>query len=152
MLIGPSPCYINDGDYVGGFERKDIDGLLDFLDDNYVGWSKAMAPAIMGNVARPELGQELESSFCRLDPTIARQFARVTFLSDNRADLALLQTPSLILQCSDDVIAPQQVGRYLHAALAGSTFVQMAATGHCPNLSAPDETVAAIQRYLAEGA
>ena len=148
VLICPSPCYIDDGDYVGGFSRDDIAGLIDFLDDNFVAWSGAMAPTIMGNPERPELGQELESSFCRTDPTAARQFARVTFLSDNRRDLGLLRTPALILQTADDAIAPPAVGRYLQQALGGSTLVQMAARGHCPNLSAPQETVAAIRDYL----
>ena len=148
VLICPSPCYINDDNYVGGFSRDDIAGLIDFLDDNFVAWSGAMAPTIMGNPERPELGQELDSSFCRTDPTAARQFARVTFLSDNRRELALLRTPALILQASEDAIAPPAVGDYLHHALHGSTLVRMAARGHCPNLSAPQETVAAIHDYL----
>lgn len=148
VLVAPSPCYINDGDYEGGFERADIDSLLDFLDDNFVAWSRTMAPAIMGNPERPELTAELEGSFCRTHPAAARQFARVTFLSDNRSDLHQLRTPALILQCSDDAIAPASVGRYLHQALPGSTLVQLAATGHCPNLSAPQELVAAIAHYL----
>ncbi|HEX8611797.1 MAG TPA: alpha/beta hydrolase [Telluria sp.] len=153
VLVCPSPCYINDSDgdgggYVGGFSRDDVNGLIDFLDDNFVAWSGAMAPVIMGNAERPELGKELESSFCRTDPTAARQFARVTFLSDNRRELGLLRTPALILQTSEDAIAPPAVGRYLHQALHGSTLVQMAARGHCPNLSAPQETVAAIREYL----
>ncbi len=148
VLICPSPCYINDDNYVGGFSRDDIAGLIDFLDDNFVAWSGAMAPTIMGNPERPELGQELDSSFCRTDPTAARQFARVTFLSDNRRELTLLRTPALILQASEDAIAPPAVGDYLHQALHGSTLVRMAARGHCPNLSAPQETVAAIHDYL----
>ena len=148
VLIAPSPCYIDDGEYQGGYSRADIDSLLDFLDDNFVAWSQAMAPIMMGNSGRPELGRELESSFCRTDPTAARQFARTTFLSDNRADLAKVQTPALILQCSDDAIAPPAVGRFVHAALAGSTLVHLSAKGHCPNLSAPAETVAAIYSYL----
>jgi sigma-B regulation protein RsbQ len=148
VLVGPSPCYINDQDYVGGFARHDIEALLDFLDSNFLGWSSAMAPAIMGNPDRPELGEELTNSFCRTDPEIAKQFARVTFLSDNRADLPKLQTRSLILQCSQDVIAPQAVGQYLHQTLADSQLVLMKATGHCPNLSAPDETIAAMKAFL----
>jgi sigma-B regulation protein RsbQ len=149
VLVGPSPCYINEGDYTGGFNREDIEGLLEILDSNYLGWSSTMAPVIMGNPERPELGQELAESFCRTDPAIARQFARVTFLSDNRADLARLRTPALILQCAEDAIAPAVVGEYVHRALPGSAFVQMKATGHCPNLSAPEETTAAIREYLA---
>lgn len=148
VLVGPSPCYINDGDYVGGFSRGDIDGLLESLDSNYLGWSSTMAPVIMGNPDRPELGQELTNSFCRTDPEIARHFAQVTFLSDNRADLPKVQTPSLLLQCSEDVIAPETVGRYLHRNMANSQLVVLAATGHCPNLSAPQETIAAMKRFL----
>ncbi|HEY0601923.1 MAG TPA: alpha/beta hydrolase [Herpetosiphonaceae bacterium] len=148
VLVGPSPCYINDGDYVGGFEREDIDELLEALDANHLGWSSSMAPVIMGNADRPELGQELTNSFCRTHPEIARQFARATFLSDNRADLPRLKTKSLILQCSHDVIAPEAVGRYLHQTLVDSSFVMLKATGHCPNLSAPQETIAAMKTFL----
>jgi sigma-B regulation protein RsbQ len=148
VLVGPSPRYVNDGDYVGGFSREDVDGLLAALESNYLGWSSTIAPAIVGNPDRPELGAELTNSFCRTDPGIAAQFARVTFLSDNRADLPHVTTPALILQCTDDMIAPEPVGHYVHRHLAGSRFVQMAATGHCPNLSAPAETVAAIRAFL----
>jgi sigma-B regulation protein RsbQ len=148
ILVGPSPRYVNDGDYVGGFGRQDIDGLLDFLESNYMGWAAAMAPVIMGNPERPELGAELTGSFCRTDPDIAREFARVTFLSDNRADLARVRTPSLILQCSEDAIAPQAVGEYVHANLVASELMLLKATGHCPNLSAPEETIAAMKAFL----
>ncbi len=148
ILIGPSPRYIDDGDYVGGFSREDIEGLLESLDSNYLGWSSAMAPVIMGNPDRPELGSELTNSFCRTNPEIARHFARVTFLSDNRADLSRVQARSLILQCSEDAIAPQSVGEYVHRQIPGSELVLMTATGHCPNLSAPEETIAAIQAFL----
>jgi len=148
VLVGPSPCYVDDGDYVGGFSRGDIDELLESLDSNYLGWSSAMAPVIMGNPDRPELGEELVESFCATDPEIARQFARVTFLSDNRADLAGVGTPVLVLQCADDPIAPRPVGEYVHNQIRDSRFVQLSATGHCPNLSAPNETVAAIEDFL----
>ena len=149
VLVGPSPRYIDEGDYFGGFTQQDIEGLLESMDSNYLGWSSAMAPVIMGNDDRPQLGEELVNSFCRADPEIARHFARVTFMSDNRADLAQVRTPSLILQCSDDAIAPRPVGEYVHAQLADSRLVLLEATGHCPNLSAPEETVAAIKAYLA---
>lgn len=149
VLIGPSPRYLNDVDYVGGFDRADIESLLDAMDSNYLGWSSQMAPLIMANADRPELGEELEQTFCRADPTISRHFARVTFLSDNRDDLGRLTVPSLILQCSDDVIAPTAVGDYVHRHVPGSILVQLQATGHCPNLSAPAETAAAIQAFLA---
>lgn len=150
VLVGPSPRYMNDDGYVGGFSRQDIQGLLDSLASNYLGWSSAMAPVIMGNPDRPELGDELTNSFCRADPEIARQFAQVTFLSDNRVDLARVSIPCLVLQCADDVIAPREVGEYVHAQLSTSRLVLMNATGHCPNLSAPEETVAAIREYLEE--
>jgi len=150
VLIGPSPRYINDGDYVGGFKQEDIEGLLDFLDSNHLGWSSTMAPVIMGNPERPELGEELTNSFCRTNPEIAKHFARVTFLSDNRTDLPKVVTKALILQCSQDVIAPEAVGRYMHQSLPGSEFVLMKATGHCPNLSAPEETIAAMEAFLGD--
>jgi sigma-B regulation protein RsbQ len=148
VLIGPSPRYINDESYVGGFERGDVIGLLEMMDRNFIGWANFLAPAIMKNPDRPELGEELASSFCSTDPVIARRFAEVTFLSDNRADLERLTVPSLILQCSDDMIAPRAVGDYVHAQLPGSTFQQMQATGHCPHMSHPEETVALIEAWL----
>jgi sigma-B regulation protein RsbQ len=149
VLVGPSPRYVDDGDYRGGFAREDIEGLLQALESNYLGWSSTMAPVIMGNPDRPELGQELTNSFCRADPEIARQFARVTFLSDNRSDLSRVSTEALVLQCSEDVIAPPAVGEYVQRHLSGSRLVQLEATGHCPNLSAPEETIAAIRAFLA---
>lgn len=148
VLVGPSPRYINDGDYVGGFDRVDIEELLESLDSNYLGWSQTMAPVIMGAADRPELGAELTNSFCRTDPEIARQFARVTFLSDNRADLGSLGVPTLVLQCSSDVIAPICVGEYVHRAIPNSELVVLSATGHCPNLSAPEETIRAIRAFV----
>ena len=148
ILIGPSPRYINDDGYVGGFSRHDIEDLLNSLESNYLGWSSAMAPAIMGNSERPELAGELANSFCRTDPDIASQFARVTFFSDNRQDLPGVSVPTLILQCSDDIIAPSAVGEFTHAAIPNSVLVTLKATGHCPNLSAPEETTAAIKAFL----
>jgi sigma-B regulation protein RsbQ len=148
VLIGPSPRYIDDEGYVGGFSREDIEALLGSLDSNYLGWSSAMAPVIMANPDRPELGEELHSSFCATDPELAKHFARVTFLSDNRADLAAVRTPALVLQCSEDAIAPHAVGEYVDRELPNSELVLLAATGHCPNLSAPEETVRAIRAFL----
>jgi sigma-B regulation protein RsbQ len=149
VMVGPSPRYIDEDGYVGGFSAADIDGLLESLDSNYLGWSSAMAPVIMANPDRPELGAELDNSFCATDPEIAKHFARVTFLSDNRADLAAVRVPALVLQCTDDVIAPQAVGAYVHGQLADSELVLLQATGHCPNLSAPEETTDAIRAFLA---
>jgi sigma-B regulation protein RsbQ len=148
VLVGPSPRYIDDKDYAGGFKEQQIEELLDFLADNYMGWSAAMAPVIMGNANRPELGQELTNSFCRTDPDIAKQFARVTFKSDNRHDLDKVDAPTLILQCSEDVIAPIAVGEYVHRHMPNSKLVVLRATGHCPNLSAPDEVIAAIRDFV----
>jgi sigma-B regulation protein RsbQ len=148
VMVGPSPRYIDDEGYVGGFTRADIDGLLESLDSNYLGWSSAMAPGIMGNPEQPELAAELTNSFCRTNPEIAKQFARVTFLSDNRADLSSVRIPTLVLQCSEDVIAPASVGEFVHRSIPGSTLVNLRATGHCPHLSAPDETAAAIRKFV----
>ena len=150
VMIGPSPSYLNDGDYVGGFERKDMDGLLDTLESNYLGWSSTMAPAIMGAPDQPELGVELTNSFCRTDPEIAKHFARVTFLSDHRADLPKLQAPALIVQCSDDLIAPRTVGDYMHRVLPRSTLEVVENIGHCPHLSAPGPVAHAMDRFLAQ--
>lgn len=148
VLVGPSPCYVNDGDYIGGFERAQIEELLEALDSNHMGWSMSMAPVIMGNPDRQELSDELANSFCRTDPDIAKQFARTTFLTDCRDILATTDLPTLILQCSEDVIAPESVGRYIHERMPSSTLVIMEATGHCPNLSAPEETIQAIKAFL----
>lgn len=148
VLVAPSPSYINDGDYVGGFTRLEIDELLESLDQNHLGWSTTMAPVIMGNAEQPELGEELTNSFCRTDPSIAKHFARTTFLSDGRKFLSSINIPSLILQCTDDVIAPKVVGEYMHRQMKKSTLVVMKATGHCPNLSAPQETIDAIKLFL----
>lgn len=148
IMVGPSPRYVNDGEYVGGFEPAEIEGLLESLDRNYLGWSSQMAPLIMGNLDRPELGAELTESFCRTDPEIQRRFARVTFLADNRDDLAQVTVPTLVLQCREDVIAPDHVGEHVHRRIAGSTLVRLEASGHCPHLSAPAETVAAMRTFV----
>ena len=148
VLVGPSPHYLNDGAYLGGFESADIEGLLDFLDSNHLGWSAQMAPVIMGNPDRPELAAELANSFCRTDPEIARHFARVTFRSDNRNDLANVRTPTLILQCSEDAIAQTHVGEFVHHSIPNSHLTHLKATGHCPQLSAPAETIDAIRKGL----
>lgn len=147
VLVGPSPRYLDDDGYAGGFSQADIDGLLETMDTDYLGWSSAMAPVIMGRPDEPELGEELTEAFCRMDATIARHFARVTFLSDSRADLAHVPVRSLVLQCREDVIAPLAVGEYVHAQLPDSELVILDATGHCPHLSAPDEVVAALRAF-----
>lgn len=149
VLVGPSPRYIDDDGYRGGFSAEEVEELLATMDGNYLGWSAAIAPVIMGNPQRPELGAELTELFCRTDPAVARRFARATFLSDNRADLAAVRTPSLVVQSREDVIAPVEVGRYVHEHLADSRFALIDAVGHCPNLSAPDALVAAMREYLA---
>jgi sigma-B regulation protein RsbQ len=148
VMVGPSPCYINDGDYVGGFERKDIEGLLETLEHNYLGWSSNMAPAIMGAPDKPELAEELTNSFCRTDPEIAKHFARVTFLSDHRDDLPKLDSPALILQCSDDIIAPRCVGDYMHRTMPRSSLVVIRNVGHCPHMSAPGPCTDAMDSFL----
>ena len=148
VLVGPSPRYIDAEGYVGGFEAGQIDELLDAMADNHLGWSAAMAPAIVGNADRPELGEELTNSFCRTDPDIAKSFARVTFMSDNRADLSKVVVPTLILQSQEDIIAPLEVGRYVATNIPDSRLVVLDATGHCPNLSAPDQVVAAVRAFV----
>jgi sigma-B regulation protein RsbQ len=149
VLLTPSPRYVDDGDYRGGFSRADIDELLESLESNYLGWSAAMAPVIMGNPERPELGEELTDSFCRSDPAIARVFARATFLSDNRADLSAVTVPTLVIECREDAIAPPEVGAYVHSSVRGSRLVTLEATGHCPQLSAPEATSEAIAEFAA---
>jgi sigma-B regulation protein RsbQ len=152
VMVGPSPRYIDDEGYVGGFSDADIRELLQSLDSNYLGWSSVMAPVIMGNDDRPELGQELTESFCRTDPAIARRFAEVTFTSDNRRELSLVQTPTLVLQSRHDAIAPVSVGQYVADTLPRASLVVLDATGHCPNLSAPEATIAAIAPFVRGGA
>jgi len=148
VMVGPSARYIDDDDYVGGFSARQIEELLQFLESNHMGWSAQMAPAIMGNPDRPELGEELTNSFCRTDPEIAKAFARVTFTSDNRDDLAKIDVPTLILQCSEDIIASKEVGEFVHRGIPGSEIIILEATGHCPNLSAPDEVIAAMRTFV----
>ncbi|MFJ4776488.1 alpha/beta fold hydrolase [Streptomyces sp. NPDC088762] len=148
VMVGPSPCYIDDDTYRGGFSAEDIDELLQSLESNYLGWSAAMAPVIMGNPERPELGEELTNSFCATDPAKARVFARTTFLSDSRADLKSVDVPTLVLECTEDVIAPREVGAYVHAAIPGSRLITLDATGHCPQLSAPEATASAIGAFV----
>ncbi len=148
VMIGPSARYIDDDNYIGGFGASQIDELLQFLEANHMGWSTQMAPAIMGNADRPELGEELTNSFCRTDPEIAKAFARVTFTSDNRADLPKVDVPTLILQCSEDIIAPPEAGEFVHENIPQSQLIVLAATGHCPNLSAPDEVIAAMRTFV----
>jgi sigma-B regulation protein RsbQ len=148
IMVGPSPCYINDSDYAGGFSREDIAELLETMEANYLGWASNLAPAIMGVPDRPELGQELTNSFCRNDPDIAKHFARVTFLSDHRQDVALSTVPALILQCSDDMVAPQTVGEYMHRYMPNSTLHVIQNIGHCPHMSAPTESSLVIDDFL----
>jgi sigma-B regulation protein RsbQ len=148
VMLGPSPCYINKDDYIGGFTRADIDGLLDTMDRNYIGWANYLAPIVMNDPSHPELTTELIGSFCSTDPKIARKFAEVTFLSDNRHDLPHVTTPSLILQCADDLIAPVVVGEYMHRHMPASTLSLMNVSGHCPHMSHPEATARLMKEYL----
>jgi len=149
IMIGPSPCYVNDGDYVGGFSRSDIQGLLETMESNYLGWSSNMAPAIMGSPEQPQLAVELTNSFCRTDPEIARHFARVTFLSDHRAQVPKLAAPTLVVQCHDDLIAPKSVGEFLARTLPDATLQVIDNVGHCPHLSSPGACASAMDAFLA---
>lgn len=148
VLVTPSPAYLNDGDNRGGFESEDIDGLLDMLDANHFNWARMMAPVIMGAGNPPELVEELGSSFCRMDPAIAKHFAEVTFRSDHRGDLAGFRLPCLILQASDDALASEAIGAYLQDQWPHAELVQLAATGHCPHMSAPGETTDVLRAFV----
>ncbi|RYF38572.1 MAG: alpha/beta hydrolase [Cytophagaceae bacterium] len=148
VMVGPSPRYINDGTYYGGFSREQIEGMLQSMEDDYLGWSAQMAPVIMGNTDRPELAEELARSFCKTDPRMAKQFAKVTFTSDCRGALSRTDVSTLILQCSDDVIAPAEVGEFVHQEIAGSKLIYLRATGHCPHLSAPAEVISEVRQFV----
>jgi sigma-B regulation protein RsbQ len=148
ILVAPSPCYLNDGDYSGGFDRADIEEMIEFLDANFLGWSRKMAPVIMGAGAGSALTEELSNSFCRTDPVVAKHFGRVTFLSDHRADVSRVHVPSLIIQVSNDIIAPKAVGDWLHANMPRAALCVVETTGHCPHMTAPEETLAAMREYL----
>lgn len=151
IMVGPNPCFVNElPHYEGGFERSDIMELLDLMDRNMIGWANFFAPVAMKNDERPELQEELARSICRGDATIVKHFARVVFLSDMRPHLAQLRVPALIMQCAEDAVAPDSVGAYLHERLAGSALVRMQATGHCPHLSHPEETLRLIREDLAQ--
>jgi sigma-B regulation protein RsbQ len=151
VLVGPSPYYINEPpDYVGGFEREDLEGLLDLMEKNYIGWSRFLAPLVMQNKERPELTDELRDSFCSTDPIVARDFARTTFFSDNRLDVKKVTVPSLIIQCTDDAIAPMEVGHYMHRNMNNSHLKIIQATGHCPHLSHPEETISCIREFITQ--
>ncbi|GAB3227789.1 alpha/beta hydrolase [Hymenobacter seoulensis] len=149
LLLCPSPCYLNDADYRGGFDRDDIDAMLAFMEQDYVGWADSFAQLIMGNPDRPTLATELIHSFCQNDPTIAKQFARVTFLADNRTDVKQVKTPCLLVQCAEDIIAPPEVGEYLKAAIPDATLITLPVSGHCPHISAPTETLQAMEDFMA---
>lgn len=148
VFLGPSPCYLNIDEYKGGFNQNELEELFVVMDSNYLGWSKALAPKIMGNGDRPYLGDTLANSFCATDPEIAKQFARVTFLSDNRADLPKLQIESLTLQCCEDIIAPVEVGHYVNRHTPNNTLIILKATGHCSHMSAPEETIEVIKAFI----
>jgi sigma-B regulation protein RsbQ len=148
IMLGPSACYINDPHYKGGLEREMVDGILATIDAGTHDWAYNLAPVIMGNPDRPELAAELSTLFCELDPKVASQFARATFLSDNRPQLAALKVPTLIMQCSEDIVAPEAAGSFIHRSIPGSTMVKLQATGHVPQVSAPMETISVMKGYL----
>ncbi|MCC5938273.1 MAG: alpha/beta hydrolase [Lunatimonas sp.] len=148
VLVGPSPCYINEEGYVGGFNRQDIDELVDTLESNYLGWSSFITPVIIGNPEMPEFSEELKNSFCSMNPEIAKHFAKVTFLGDNRKDLPRVTAPTLVIQCHPDIIAPVQVGEYVHKQIPNSQYVLLDSPGHCPHLTAPDKVIRCLQPYL----
>ena len=150
IMVSPSACYLNDGDYTGGFTRDDIDELLETMETNFIAWSHSLAPTIMGAPNQPHLASGLTASFCRNDPEIAHHFASVTFRSDHRLDVPRSTTPALILQCSDDLIAPCTAGQWLHENLPHSSLAMVSNVGHCPHMSAPTAVSAAIDAFLAQ--
>ena len=134
ILVSPSPRYLNDlPEYVSGFEKSDIEGLLQMMEKNYMGWAHYLAPVVMGAPQQPDLEQELEHSFCSTDPGIARRFAEVTFFGDNRDDLPRVPVPSLILQCTEDMllIAPDQAELWRQAGIMNQKLEQVAAARDC---------------------
>jgi sigma-B regulation protein RsbQ len=148
VFIGPSPRYINDADYVGGMDLEDLESLLDVMDSNYLGWSQSVAPVIMGNPDRPELADSLAESFCTTDPDIAKRFARVTFLSDNRADLQNLSVPSLTIQCQDDFLTSEITANYILQNTPGNQLVLLESSGHCPHISDPTGVINSIRKFI----
>lgn len=148
IMIGPSPCYINDSEYYGGFEKEDIDGLIEMLENNYLGWSSYITPIIAGEPDKPEYANELNNSFCRMNPEIAKHFAKVTFSGDNRDDLNKVTTPTLIIQSDPDVIASLKVGKFVHESIKNSKFIKLDTPGHCPHLTSPEKTIEAMKSYL----
>ena len=149
VLLGPSPCFLNHPpDYLGGFEREDLEGLLSLMDQNYIGWANYLAPVVSGETEAGALTGELSDSFCSTDPTVARVFAQTTFFSDNRADLPLVSRPCLILQHREDALAPLGVGEYMHANLQGSTLKVLDVAGHCGHMSQPFLVAEAMRNYF----
>lgn len=149
IMVAPSPCYLNDPpEYFGGFEKEDLEGLIQMMELNFIGWANYLAQLVMKNPERPELSEELEESFCSTDPTVAREFAIATFFSDYRSHLSAIKIPALILQCSDDTIAPVEVGNYMKQQMPHSELKQMKATGHCPHMSHPEETIQLMNEYF----
>lgn len=148
IMLGPSPRYINEGEYFGGFDQQDIDELVETLEANYLGWSSFITPVIIGNADKEEFAEELKNSFCSMEPAIAKHFAKVTFVGDYREDLANVKIPTLIIQSYPDAIAPVAVGKYVHEKIPGSHYVQLASSGHCPHLTSPELVISAIQTYI----
>lgn len=148
IMLGPSACYINDVNYKGGLERNMVEGIIASIESGSGEWPHQLGPVVMGNPDRPELADELISLFCNVAPEVARQFARATFLTDSRASLSGLNVPTLILQCTNDIVAPEEAGAFIHKHVPDSTFIKMKATGHVPQVSAPEETVQIMKSYL----
>ena len=148
VLVAPTPSFIDDGDYRGGFSREDVEGLTEMMDANYLGWSQQMAPTIAGQSHGEPAADDLTQSFCRTDPRIAQHFARVTFFADCREDMKRLATPSLILHCDDDPLVPMEVADWMSENVPQSRMEILSVTGHCPHMTAPDPTIQAMRRYL----
>lgn len=148
IMIGPSPHYLNEPGYEGGFDKADIEGMLEMMEVDFNKWAEFLAPLVMQNQERPRLIEDFERVLCSNDPVIARRFAKATFLADVRGELEKVKVPTLILQTREDAIAPQAVGEYVHGEIPDSEFKLMDATGHNPHMSHAEETIEKICEYL----
>ncbi len=148
-LVAPSPSFMNDAAYTGGFDREALEGLVNLMDENFLGWTSRVTPTIAGEDRAGETAAELTQSFCRTDPAIAKHFGRITFLADHRADMKRVEAPAAIIQCTDDALAPVDVGVWLSENMKRGTLKFIEATGHCPHMTEPAKTTEAIREFLA---
>ncbi|WP_334063868.1 alpha/beta fold hydrolase [Alteromonas genovensis] len=149
IMICPSPCFLNlPPDYMGGFEKDDLEELINLMDKNYLGWASYFAPLVVGEGHDESVKQEMEDSFCSTDPSYAKPFAKATFFADDRYLMPKLGTPTLILQSQDDSLASVEVGRYMNKAIEHSKLIVLEAKGHCLHMTTPEQVACAIGEFL----